>query len=143
VLYSGAILREAYGRTRKDGAVGVDGQTARHMRRISTRILRPCWTALRLALITRHPCGELTSPKREALPNSDAAMLGVELKTGVPAMGRGISNKPLHGWRHQIVMRLKENQFEIPMILLNSDAAPRVLGREGVFEHFIVTLEEG
>jgi hypothetical protein len=70
-------------------------------------------------------------------------MLGVELKTGVPAMGRGISNKPLHGWRHQIVMRLKENQFEIPMILLNSDAAPRVLGREGVFEHFIVTLEEG
>jgi len=28
VLYSGAILREAYRRTRKDGAVGVEGQTA-------------------------------------------------------------------------------------------------------------------
>src|SRR5262245_13364344 len=77
-----------------------------------------------------------------ALPKSDAALLGVELKSCEPAMVRGFSGKPLHGWRHQIRIRLEDNELRIPIVFVNSDTAPRVLGREGVFENFTIVLDE-
>jgi len=77
-----------------------------------------------------------------ALPKSDAALLGVELKSGEPAMVRGFSGKPLHGWRHQVNIRLKDNDLKIPIVFANSNSAPRVLGRDGVFGQFTIVLEE-
>jgi hypothetical protein len=57
-------------------------------------------------------------------------------------MVRGFNGKPLHGWRHQIRIRLKDNELKIPVVFANSNATPRVLGREGIFEHFTIVLDE-
>lgn len=77
-----------------------------------------------------------------ALPKSDAALLGVALKSGELAMVQGISGKPLRGWRHEISIRLRDNDLKIPLVFVNNNTAPRVLGRAGVFEHFTIVLEE-
>ena len=50
-------LREAYRRTRKDGAVGVDGQTAADLQSIWRRTSRTCWTGPSLDAIGRLRCG--------------------------------------------------------------------------------------
>jgi hypothetical protein len=76
------------------------------------------------------------------LPKCDAALLGVELKAGEPATVRGFSGKLVRGWRHRIRIRFQESELVIPLVFVNSDTTPRVLGREGVFEHFTIVLDE-
>jgi hypothetical protein len=77
-----------------------------------------------------------------ALPKSDAALLGIDLKSGESAMIQGISGKPLQGWRHKVSIRLRDNHRQIPLVFVNNNMAPRVLGRAGVFEHFTIVLDE-
>jgi RNA-directed DNA polymerase len=57
------FLREAYRRTRKDGAVGVDGQTAAAMQRTWRKTSGPSWSASVRAVIRHRPCGVTTFPK--------------------------------------------------------------------------------
>jgi hypothetical protein len=39
-------------------------------------------------------------------------------------------------------IRLGSEVLEIPLLFVDSETAPRVLGREGVFDHFTIIFEE-
>ena len=56
-------LREAYRRTRKDGAAGVDGQTAADYERTSREISGPFWNAPSRARTERRRCVGSIFPK--------------------------------------------------------------------------------
>ena len=77
-----------------------------------------------------------------ALPKFDAEILGIKAEGGVPTMVAGIGGTAIQGWRHELSAILGEEEYKIPLIFLDSQEAPRVLGREGVFERFTIVLEE-
>lgn len=77
-----------------------------------------------------------------ALPRSDASFLGIELEKGDIMYVGGVSGLPIKGWRHNINIRLGDNEMILPFVLLDSPNAPRVLGRAGLFEKFSVVFEE-
>ena len=63
-----AWLREAYDLTRKDGAVGVDGQTAEDYEANLRATFRTCSTAPSPARTWPRRCDECTSPRPARLP---------------------------------------------------------------------------
>ena len=77
-----------------------------------------------------------------ALPISDAALLGINPEAGDQVSVNGISGELLRGWLHEITARLGEETVTLPVVFLESQYAPRVLGRAGVFDKFIVIIEE-
>jgi hypothetical protein len=93
------------------------------------------WTSLVLLIDSGAPIS--------ALPNIDADLLGIELEQGDPLTVGGIGKEPLAGWRHTLRVRLGENELSLPVVFLDDPHAPRVLGREGIFDRFTVVLEEG
>ena len=77
-----------------------------------------------------------------ALPSSDATIFGVQADRGVPITVAGITGEPLYGWRHEIQVKLGDEEILLPVVLLDSPYAPRVLGREGIFERFMIVFDE-
>lgn len=77
-----------------------------------------------------------------ALPKSDALFLGIVAEGGVPVTISGVSGENIRGWQHIISIRLGKEALEIPIVFLDHEFAPRVLGREGIFENFILVFEE-
>ncbi|TSC80062.1 MAG: Uncharacterized protein G01um101429_266 [Parcubacteria group bacterium Gr01-1014_29] len=77
-----------------------------------------------------------------ALPKSDASVLGVVAEQGTHMAVKGIGGAPISGWRHDIRVKLGKNMLKIPLVFLDDSQAPRVLGRAGVFEKFLVVFEE-
>lgn len=77
-----------------------------------------------------------------ALPRSDAIGLGIELEDGVLFSVAGIGVRPVRAWRHEVTVEMGTESFTLPLAFLDHDAAPRVLGREGIFNRFTVIFEE-
>lgn len=77
-----------------------------------------------------------------ALPRSDAAFLGIIVEQGVLMYISGVSGKPIKGWRHRVNIRFAGEDFVLPVVFLDDDEAPRVLGRSAVFEKFTIIFEE-
>jgi len=77
-----------------------------------------------------------------ALPKFDAETLGIEAEKGVPTMVTGIGSEVIQGWRHEVPIILQEDQFTIPVLFLDNEFAPRILGREGVFDRFTALFQE-
>lgn len=77
-----------------------------------------------------------------AFPISDAKLLGVDVEQGEKLVVMGVGGVPLRGWSHKIRIALGENKFMIPLIFIDDPQAPRVLGRAGIFEKFLVVFEE-
>jgi len=77
-----------------------------------------------------------------ALPKSDALVFGIEVRKGKQIMISGIGGEKLMGWQHQITTRLGKEILKIPLIFLDSEMAPRVLGRAGIFSNFLLIFEE-
>lgn len=77
-----------------------------------------------------------------ALPKSDAAVFGIEAEKGKLMIISGIGGEKLRGWHHQIRGRLGGKLIHFPVIFLDKDAVPRVLGRTGIFEKFILVFDE-
>lgn len=77
-----------------------------------------------------------------ALPKSDADVLGIDVKNGKPMAISGIGNEKLSGWQHHITIRLKNTIFQLPVVFLDREISPRILGRAGIFGHFILVFEE-
>ncbi len=76
------------------------------------------------------------------LPKADAPLFGIELKTGEPAAVAGIGADHLRGWQHTLKARLTDKMVKIPVIFLDSDHAPRILGRQDVFTRYTLIFEE-
>ena len=77
-----------------------------------------------------------------ALPKSDANAFGVEVESGVSTVVAGIEGTPIQGWRHELMIGIGNNTIPIPFLFLDSPDAPRILGREGIFDRFTVVFEE-
>lgn len=77
-----------------------------------------------------------------ALPKSDAPVLGVDLEKCLPVVVGGVAGEPIRGWRHTRLVRIAGNNVVIPMVFIDREDAPRVLGREGVFDLFTVIFDE-
>lgn len=77
-----------------------------------------------------------------ALPRSDAATLNITAEKGKETFVSGIGGLPLRGWQHTIRVRLGNQLMMLPVIFLENDSAPRILGRAGIFERFSVVFEE-
>lgn len=77
-----------------------------------------------------------------ALPKTDAEMLGVRAEDGIKFLVSSIGNEKIEGWKHLLLIKLGSSLLKVPFIFLNSSFAPRVLGRENVFDHFTIIFEE-
>lgn len=77
-----------------------------------------------------------------ALPKSIASLLGIDLRKGKPLRIFGIDGKSMGAWRHEISVKMGPHSFRLPVAFLNSENAPRVLGREGIFDTYTVIFEE-
>ena len=77
-----------------------------------------------------------------ALPKSDAESLGVKADSGEPVLISGISGSSVRGWHHNIAIRLGGKIIKLPIVFINDDSAPRILGRAGVFGKFSIIFEE-
>jgi len=76
-----------------------------------------------------------------ALPKSDAKVLGITAEKGTRMTIRGIGQRPLVGWRHELSVQLGANTLVLPLVFLEKSDA-RVLGRIGIFDQFTVVFEE-
>lgn len=77
-----------------------------------------------------------------ALPKSDAAVFGINPEDGAPLAITGVAGETIRAWRHELSVRLGNIALRLPLTFLDTTAAPRVLGREGVFDRFSVVFEE-
>jgi hypothetical protein len=77
-----------------------------------------------------------------AMPASDAAMFGINPTEGDALFISGISGMPVRGWRHTLPILLMNTSVRIPMVFLDIDDAPRVLGRNGIFDRYTIIFEE-
>lgn len=77
-----------------------------------------------------------------ALPKSDASTLGIDLEKGRKMAISGIGNEILTGWQHEIVVRLGNETIQLPIVFLDREVAPRILGRAGIFGYFLLIFEE-
>lgn len=77
-----------------------------------------------------------------ALPKSDAEVLGIQPENGFPLSISGIGGERLNGWRHEIMGYLKDRMIQLPVVFIDNEFAPRVLGRAGIFNHFTIIFEE-
>lgn len=77
-----------------------------------------------------------------ALPASDAPTLGVNKDEGTPIWIAGIDGKAVEGWRHEVNIEIGGTPIRIPFVFLENKEAPRILGREGVFDRFCILFQE-
>lgn len=77
-----------------------------------------------------------------AMPKSDAVVLGLALSQGESATIRGVGGETILGRRVEMAVRLGSEKLRLPVVFLENDSVPRVLGREGVFNRFTIVFEE-
>ncbi len=77
-----------------------------------------------------------------ALPKTDAVALGIDAEKGRPMSITGINGGIIAGWQHECNIRLDQHLIKIPLVFLDNEASPRVLGRAGIFNQFTVVFEE-
>lgn len=76
------------------------------------------------------------------LPAGDAAVLGIQYQNGKKLLVRGVFGETFLGYRHEVSVQLAVNQkLRLPAIFVESQAVPRILGREGVFAHFGIIFD--
>lgn len=78
-----------------------------------------------------------------ALPKTDAEILGIKLENGIPVSISSIGSEKIEGWKHVLSIKLGNSSLiKIPFVFLNNVLAPRVLGRDGIFDNFTIIFEE-
>jgi len=77
-----------------------------------------------------------------ALPRSDASVFGIDVEKGTPIIITGIGKESLAGWQHSVKIRFGQEVVSIPIVFLENDSAPRVLGRKGIFGYYTIIFEE-
>lgn len=76
-----------------------------------------------------------------ALPASDARVFDLNPAHGIPMPVSGIGARRLIGRKHELNVRLGQHELLLPLVFLPG-AAPRILGRAGIFPRFTVIFEE-
>ena len=76
------------------------------------------------------------------LSSRDALALGIDYRQGQKTLVRGFSGEALLGYRGVVALEFGRRRIKIPIIFVEHDFLPRILGREGVFPHFGVLFYE-
>lgn len=76
------------------------------------------------------------------MPKHVASLLGINLKKGKLIRVFGVHGTSVRAWRHDISVQIGKNTLKLPTAFIDDDHAPRVLGREGIFDHFTVAFAE-
>lgn len=77
------------------------------------------------------------------LPASDASVLGVNHRAGKKLLVRGVFGETFLGYRRKVTVQFTvDRKLRLPAIFVESQAVPRILGREGVFAHFGIIFDE-
>lgn len=77
------------------------------------------------------------------LPASDAKILGLDIKKGEEVVVRGATGHTVVGYRKRVDMKIDGLTLNsVPVIFVEGDEIPRVLGREAVFNHFGILFDE-
>lgn len=92
----------------------------------------------RLSLVALIDSGATIS----GMPKHIASLLGINLKKGKPLRVFGVHGTYVRAWRHDISVQVGKNILKLPVAFLDNEHAPRVLGREGIFDHFTVAFAE-
>lgn len=77
-----------------------------------------------------------------AFPKSDAVMFGIVPEAGAYMTISGIAGEPIAAWKHSLAVKLNNIAIRLPIVFLDAPNAPRVLGREGIFDIFTIVFEE-
>lgn len=77
-----------------------------------------------------------------ALPKTDAAVFGIAAEGGTPVAVSGMGQEPLRGWQHILKVRLGGTALHLPIVFIENESIPRVLGRAGIFGRFLVIFDE-
>lgn len=77
-----------------------------------------------------------------ALPITDASALGINLREGRKTVVRGVSDKGLVGYRHEVRIAFHSATIKVPVIFASLASFPRILGREGIFTKFAILFDE-
>lgn len=76
------------------------------------------------------------------LPAGDADVFGLTLNDRYVMKIYGIGRGSINGWKHEVRIRLGDNEFELPVTFLDNYNGPRILGREGIFDKFLLIFNE-
>lgn len=76
------------------------------------------------------------------MPSADALLFGIRLKQGKKMLVRGISGIPLVGYRHILTFQFDGAAIKAPVLFVEENKVPRVLGREILFPHFGIVFDE-
>ena len=76
------------------------------------------------------------------LPASDAEMLGIQLTKGAKTIIRGLGATDFFGYRHMITCMLGVYTISLPVVFIDHPATLRILGREGLFDKFLILFDE-
>lgn len=77
-----------------------------------------------------------------ALPKSDAEVLGLSLNKDKWGYVQGVGGEQIFGYETKIIACLGSEKFSLPLIFLENNSVPRILGREEVFSRFTIIFEE-
>ena len=76
------------------------------------------------------------------LPMSDSFLLGIKIKTKKKVLVRGIAGNAAIGYPHTLTFQTELIKFSAPVLFVDDNNVPRILGREGIFSEFRILFEE-
>ena len=76
------------------------------------------------------------------LPVSDAEVLRTDISSGKKIIVRGLGATDFVGWQHTLTCMIGTRTFDMPVVFVDHPATPRILGRQGVFEQFLILFDE-
>ena len=76
------------------------------------------------------------------LPAGDAELLGIRLAKGKRTVVRGLGATDFLGYRHMITCTFEHAVIRLPVVFIDHPATLRILGREGLFEKYLIVFDE-
>ena len=76
------------------------------------------------------------------LPAGDAELLGIPLTKGRRTVVRGLGATDFLGYRHVITCTFERATIRLPVVFIDHPATLRILGREGLFEKYLIVFDE-
>lgn len=76
------------------------------------------------------------------LPVGDAELLGIRLTKGRRTVVRGLGATDFLGYRHVITYTFEHTAIRLPVVFIDHPATLRILGREGLFEKYLIVFDE-
>lgn len=75
------------------------------------------------------------------LPINYAEILGKDTSNAKRIVLRGFGNKRTFGYMSNVDIKIRDNQFEIPIVFSEGETTKKIIGRNGFFDEFTVIFD--